>query len=139
MIEGGTSAAIVLAAAINAATNSGRYPSLAIGIAIVRDSTATSADEDPDIPEKNMLNTVVTCANPPRICPTSAWLSSAIRITTFADVINSPTRRKNGIAIRLSESIPLNSCPVIDWKLIGVIAVPTITPAIRLNATGTPM
>ena len=61
-----------------------------------------------------MLNTVVTCASPPRMWPTSAWLSSAMRITTLADVINSPTRRKNGIAISASESMPLNNCPIMD-------------------------
>ncbi len=105
---------------------------------MVRLSTATSAEDEPDMPEKNMLNTVVTCARPPRTCPTSACDNSAMRITTLAEVINSPTSRKNGIAIRLSESMPLNSCPIIDWKVIGTIIVPTITPAIRLNATGTP-
>jgi hypothetical protein len=38
-----------------------------------------------------------------------AWLRSAMRTTTLAEVINSPTRRKNGMAIRASESMPLNS------------------------------
>src|ERR1700742_909479 len=138
MIDGGTSAAMVEAAAISAAVNSGRYPSCAIGFAMVRDSTATSADDDPDIPEKNIENTVVTCASPPRTWPTSACDSSAIRMTTLADVINSPTSRKNGIAIRASESIPLNNCAIIDCSVIGVNAVPTSTPAISANATGTP-
>ncbi len=105
---------------------------------MVRLSTATSAEDDPDMPEKNMLNTVVTCARPPRIWPTSAWLSSAIRITTWPMSSSSPTSRKNGIAINDSESMPLNNWPMIDWKVIGVNAVPTSTPAIRLNATGTP-
>ena len=45
----------------------------AIGLAIVRLSTATSAEDEPDMPEKNMLNTVVTWARPPRMWPTSAW------------------------------------------------------------------
>ena len=90
------------------------------------------------MPEKNIENTVVTCAKPPRTWPTRAWLSSAMRMTTLADVINSPTSRKNGMAIRASESMPLNNWPIMDWKVIGTIAVPTSTPAIRLNATGTP-
>ena len=101
-------------------------------------STATSADDDPDMPEKNMLNTVVTCARPPRTWPTSACDSSAMRMTTLAEVINSPTSRKNGIAISASESMPLNNCPTMDCRLIGVNAVPTSTPAISANATGTP-
>ena len=66
------------------------------------------------MPEKNIENTVVTCANPPRICPTSACDSSAIRITTLAEVISSPTSRKNGMAINASESMPLNTWPIID-------------------------
>jgi hypothetical protein len=108
-------------------------------LAIVRDSTATSADDDPDMPEKNMLNTVVTCASPPRTWPTRACDNSAMRITTLADVINWPTSRKNGIAISASESMPLNSCPTMDCSVTGVNTVPTITPAISANATGTPI
>ena len=61
-----------------------------------------------------------------------------MRMTTLAEVISSPTSRKNGIAISDSESMPLNNWPMIDWKVMGVKAVPTSTPAIRLNATGTP-
>ena len=138
MIDGGTSAAMVEAAAIRAAVNSGRYPSFAIGPAMVRDNTATSADDEPDMPEKNIEKTVVTCASPPRMCPTSACDSSAIRITTLAEVINSPTSRKNGIAIRASESIPLNNWATIDCMVMGVNIVPTRTPANSENATGTP-
>ncbi len=90
------------------------------------------------MPEKNMLKTVVTCASPPRMWPTRACDSSAMRMTTFADVISSPTRRKKGIAINASESTPLNACPTIDCNEIGVSIVPTMTPAISENATGTP-
>ena len=90
------------------------------------------------MPEKNIENTVVTCARPPRIWPTSACDSSAMRITTLAEVISSPTSRKNGIAISASESTPLNSCAIIDCSVIGVNSVPTSTPAISANATGTP-
>src|SRR5215471_21543360 len=52
--------------------------------------------------------------------------------------MSSPTSRKNGTANRASESTPLKSCAIIDGKLIGVSAVAMRTPAIRLNATGTP-
>ena len=61
-----------------------------------------------------------------------------MRSMTFAEVISSPTSRKNGIAIRASESMPLNICPTIDCSVIGVSIVPTMTPAISENATGTP-
>src|ERR1700735_3112388 len=82
-----------------------------MGRAIVRPNTATSADEEPDMPEKNMLKTVVTWASPPRMWPTSACDNSAMRTTTFADVISSPTRRKNGIAIKASEPTPVKPLP----------------------------
>ena len=68
----------------------------------------------------------------------SACDSSAMRMTTLAEVISSPTSRKNGIAISASESMPLNNWAIIDWKLMGVNAVPTSTPAISAKATGTP-
>ena len=90
------------------------------------------------MPEKNMLNTVVTWARPPRIWPTSACDSSAMRSMTFAEVMSSPTSRKNGIAISASESTPLNIWPTIDCSVIGVSIVPTTTPASSENATGTP-
>ena len=61
-----------------------------------------------------------------------------MRMTTLADVISSPTRRKNGMAIRASESMPLKSCAIIDCRVMGVKAVPTRTPAMRAKATGTP-
>ena len=70
--------------------------------------TATSAVVEPDISEKNMLNTVTTCDRPPRICPTSASDRFATRTTTFAELISSPTKRKNGIANNASESTPSN-------------------------------
>ena len=43
-----------------------------------------------------------------------------------------------GSPSRLLKSTPLNACPTIDCNEIGVIIVPTITPAISENATGTP-
>ena len=104
----------------------------------MRLNTATSADDDPDIPEKNMLNTVTTCASPPRTWPTSACDRLAIRTTTLAEVISSPTSRKNGTAINGSASMPLNSWAMIEGRLTGVKRVPITTPAISENATGTP-
>jgi len=43
------------------------------------------------------------------------------------------------MARSVSESMPWNNWPIIDWKLIGVNAVVTSTPAMIANATGTPM
>jgi hypothetical protein len=89
--------------------------------------------------EKNMLKTVTTWARPPRMCPTRAWLRLAMRMTTFAEVMSSPTSKKNGTAINASVSIPLKSWPTIDARVMGVSAVPISTPAISENATGTPI
>ena len=64
---GGTSAAMVEAAAMIAAMKGGLYPSRFIGSPNARLITATSAVVDPDISEKNMLKTVTTWDRPPRI------------------------------------------------------------------------
>ncbi len=61
-----------------------------------------------------------------------------MRMTTFAEVISSPTRRKNGTAISASESTPLKSWPMIEGRLTDVNSVPITTPAISEKATGTP-
>ncbi len=90
------------------------------------------------MPEKNIENTVVTCARPPRMWPTRACDSSAMRMTTLAEVISSPTSRKKGIAISASASTPLKSWAIIDCMVMGVKMVPTRTPAISAKATGTP-
>ncbi len=91
------------------------------------------------MPAKNMLNSVTTCASPPRRCPTNVCESRIIRWTTSDDAISSPTSRKNGTASSVSESMPWKSWPTIDCRLTGVNAVATNTPAISANDTGTPM
>ena len=65
--------------------------------------------------------------------------SLIMRTVTFADVIRSPTRRKNGTAISASTSTPLNSCAIIDARLTGVKAVIKSTEEINAKATGTPI
>jgi hypothetical protein len=105
----------------------------------VRLSTATSAVDEPEMPAKNMLNRVTTCASPPRRWPTMVCANRIIRLVTSAEVISSPTSRKNGTASKISESMPWNIWPIIDCMLIGVIMHATSTPAIKANATGTPM
>ena len=91
------------------------------------------------MPAKNMLNSVTTCASPPRRWPTMVCASRIMRLVTSAEVISSPTSRKNGTASRISESMPWNICPIIDCMLIGVSMQATSTPAISANATGTPI
>ena len=51
--------------------------------------------------------------------PTSVCARRIMRLVTSADVISSPTSRKNGTASRISESMPWNICPTIDCMLIG--------------------
>ena len=90
------------------------------------------------MPAKNIENSVTTWASPPRRWPTSVWASTIIRRVTSAEVISSPTRRKNGTASSASESRPLNSWPTIDCMLTGVSIVAANTPAMIANGTGTP-
>jgi hypothetical protein len=90
------------------------------------------------MPEKNMLNTATTWPSPPRMWPTSAWDRLAIRITTLAEVISSPTRRKNGTASSASESMPSNIFWMSAAGVTSVNITPISTPAISENATGTP-
>jgi hypothetical protein len=110
-----------------------------MSFAIVRLNTATSATDEPEMPAKNMLNKVTTCARPPRRCPTSDCDSRIIRVATSDAAISSPTSRKKGTASKVSESMPWKSCPIIDCMLIWVNAVAASTPAIKANTTGTPM
>src|SRR3984893_13416706 len=95
---GGTSAAIVDAAAMMAAMNGGAYPSFFIGPPRAPLMSATAAVVDPDISEKNMLKTVTTCDRPPRMCPTRASERLVILLTTLAELMSSATKRKKGIA-----------------------------------------
>ncbi len=106
---------------------------------MVRLSTATSATDEPEMPAKNMLNSVTTWASPPRRCPTSVCDRRIMRWTTSDEAISSPTSRKNGTASSVSESMPWKSWPIIDSMLIWVKPVATSTPAISAKVTGTPM
>jgi hypothetical protein len=61
-----------------------------------------------------------------------------MRMTTLAEVMISPTSRKNGTAMSASVSMPLNSWAMIEGRLTGVNSVPMTTPAMSAKATGTP-
>src|SRR5262249_59111439 len=105
---GGPGGGVVGGGAITAAMTAGWYPSRFIGPPSARLITATSAVVEPDISEKNMLNTATVCDRPPRIWPTSASERLDTRTTTLAELINSPTSSKNGMASSASESNPSN-------------------------------
>ena len=100
--------------------------------------TATSAVVEPDISEKNMLKTTTTCDSPPLICPTNESDRLAIRTTTLAELMSSPTNRKNGIASSASESTPSKIFWMIAASETSVSSAPTNTPAMSENGTGTP-
>ena len=86
-----------------------------------------------------MLNTATVCDRPPRIWPTRASDRLEIRTTTLAELISSPTSRKNGIASSASESIPSNILWMMVAKVTSVNMVPIGTPASSEKATGTPI
>src|ERR1700733_2673863 len=98
--------------------------------------TATSAVVDPDISEKNMLKTTTTCDSPPLICPTSETDRLAILTTTLAELISSPTNRKNGIASSASESTPSNIFWMIAASETSASVAPTKPPANSENGPG---
>src|SRR5215469_18929209 len=100
--------------------------------------TASSAVVDPDISEKNMLKTTTTCDSPPLICPTSDTDKLAMRTTTLAELMSSPTRRKNGMASSASESTPSNIFWTMAANDTSASVAPTNTPASSENGTGTP-
>src|SRR4051812_39624797 len=85
-----------------------------------------------------MLNTTTTCDSPPLIWPTSDSDKLAIRTTTLAELISSPTSRKNGIASSASESTPSKTFWMIAASETSVSSAPTKTPAKSENGTGTP-
>ena len=70
--------------------------------------------------------------------PTSASDRLATRCTTLAELISSPTRRKNGIASSASESMPSNIFWISAVWETSVNIAPIITPPSSENATGTP-
>src|SRR5438034_1025662 len=100
--------------------------------------TATSAVVEPDISEKNIEKTTTTCDSPPLTCPTSHTDRLAMRTTTFAELMSSPTRRKNGIASNASESTPSKIFWMIAASETSDSTAPTNTPASSENGTGTP-
>src|ERR1700749_1554661 len=100
--------------------------------------TATSAVVEPDISEKNIENTTTTCDSPPLIWPTSDTERLAMRTTTFAELMSSPTSRKKGIASSASESTPSKIFWTMDASETSASVAPTKTPASSEKGTGTP-
>ncbi len=85
-----------------------------------------------------MLKTTTTCDSPPLMCPTSDTDKLAMRTTTLAELMSSPTRRKNGIASSASESRPSKIFWMMAASETSERIAPMNTPAISENGTGTP-
>ena len=111
MMLGGIRLAMVDAEAMSAAVKARSYPSLSISGATVRLRTATSAIDEPEMPAKNMLNSVTTWASPPRRCPTSVCDSRIMRCDDvgrshqFADQ-QEKRDRKQRLGIDAVEKLP---------------------------------
>ena len=85
-----------------------------------------------------MLNTTTTCDSPPLMWPTSDTDRLAMRTTTLAELMSSPTSRKNGIASSASEFTPSKTFWMMAARETSDSSAPTNTPASSENGTGTP-
>ena len=97
-----------LAAAVNPTAKPGGYPSrFMVGISI-EPIAAQSADAEPETPASIMLATTLTCAVPPRKCPTKAFDTSTMRVVRPPRFMITPDRMKNGTASSVNELIELS-------------------------------
>src|SRR5699024_8081966 len=98
-ILGGINTPIEPAEAVIAAAKPGLYLCSFIAGIIKEPIAATVAGPDPDIAAKNILASTVTIASPPVIKP----ISTLARFNSLFEIppvlINTPARRKKGIAI----------------------------------------
>ena len=140
MMLGGIRLAMVAAEAISAAVKAAVVAfALHFRCRASATSTATSAADEPEMPAKNMLKIVTTCARPPRRWPTSVCDS---RIMRDGDV-----GRRHQVADQQEERHreqrldihAVEELRIIEARLTGVNAVTTSTEAISAKATGTPM
>src|ERR1051326_620784 len=98
--------------------------------------TATSGVGGPHNSEKNLKDNTTPPHRQPLMCPTSDTERLAMRTTTFAELMSSPTRRKNGIASSASESTPSKIFWMIAASETSASSAPTNTPASNENGTG---
>ena len=73
---------------------------------IIEPMAATSATPEPEIAPKNIQETTMTIAMPPRMCPTMLEANLMIRGVMSPSAMRAPARRKSGIASRVKESTP---------------------------------
>jgi hypothetical protein len=70
---------------------------------------AASATDEPEISEKNIAETVVVIASPPRIDPTRLEAKSTSRLEIPARFMSAPERMKSGTETMGKLSVPLKS------------------------------
>ena len=105
-ILGGIIGPIALELALTATAKSVSIPLFFIAGINIEPKAEASAVADPEIPEKNILETIETCAKPPLICPTKALEKETILSVIPLSFIISPAAIKKGIAKRVNESTP---------------------------------
>ena len=88
------------------ALKAGRYFSSFIAGSIIEPIAATSATPEPDIAPKNMQETTMTIAMPPRMCPTMLEAKRIMRGVMSPSAIRAPASRKSGMASSVKESAP---------------------------------
>ena len=92
---------------------------------------------DPDMPAKNMLDTIETCASPPRMKPTSERAKATIRSVMPQAFISSPAMMKKGIARSVKLSTPTKAR--VTMLLIGSTGSDSSVTAVAMpnaNAIG---
>ena len=97
-------------AALTIETASSRlYPAFSIWGISSEPIAATSAVVEPEMPENRISATTVTCASPPRRCPTMAMARSTRRREIPPVSIKAPARMNKGIASKTKLSAPAMS------------------------------
>ena len=99
---------MALELALTATAKSVSIPLFFIAGISIEPSADASAVADPEIPEKNILETIETWAKPPFIWPTRAFEKETILSVMPLSFIISPAAIKKGIASRVKESTPEN-------------------------------
>ena len=95
-------------------------------------SAAASATAEPEILEKNMLDSVVVIARPPRTNPTRLAAKSTRRFEIPAWFMRAPAKMKSGTATMGKLSVPLKSrCTTTTSGVDVVVAMTTIPVAIN--------
>lgn len=86
-------------AAVTAAEYSLVYPALVIISISIRPNPEASAVADPEIPANSILARILTCARPPRICPTRVSQNFTMLMVSPQRLMISLAKMNSGIHI----------------------------------------